>query len=211
MIKVYKAYFLKRLREHLEAGELRLPPNFPMRGEYHNWKELLYKKNWVIYSKPPFGGVRNVVKYLARYSHRVAITNQRIIDIDNQHVTFRYRDYQDHSSKKVSSLKGSDFLSRFCLHILPPRFRKIRHYGFLANASKRKSLQLARRSLNVKYLEALTRKERKELAIERLFNTKSNLCTSCKQGQMVTMDVFAPNKDPPINISIHKHSFQNYN
>lgn len=182
-----------------------------MGREYYNWKELLYKKNWVIYSKPPFGGVRNVVKYLARYSHRIAITNQRIIGMDEQNVTFQFRDYQDHSRKKTSSLKGSDFLSKFCLHILPPRFRKIRHYGFLANASKRKSLQHARRSLKVKHLQALTRKERKELAIQRLFDTRSHLCASCKQGQMKTMDVFAPNKDPPIYILIQKDSIQNSN
>ena len=211
MIKVYKAFFLKKLRKHLEAGELRLPPYFPMSNEYYNWKKLLYKKNWVVYSKPPFGGVHNVVKYLARYSHRVAITNHRISAIDDQRVTFRYRDYQDNNQQKVLPLTGSDFLIRFCLHILPPRFRKIRHYGFLANASKRKSLQLARRSLNVKHLEALTRKERKALAIERLFATKEHRCTSCGKGQLVTMDVFLPNKDPPINISINKTTCHYYN
>jgi hypothetical protein len=200
MTKIFKAYFLKRLRFHLEAGELPLPKAFPIGNDYYNWKENLYQKNWVIYSKPPFGGVHNVVKYLARYSHRVALTNQRILNIDDTDVTFSYRDYKYNGSLKSMTLSGSHFLSRFCLHILPLRFRKIRHYGFLANASKRKSLQLARQALKILHIEALSRQERKRLAIQRLFGTKSHQCRNCRKGLMITMDVISPNKDPPIHI-----------
>jgi hypothetical protein len=138
------------------------------------------------------------VKYLSRYSHRVAITNQRITDITDDQVTFRYKDYKAGGIHKPTTVNGQEFLKRFCHHIMPPRFRKIRHRGFLANASKKKSLTLARRSLGEALLVAMSKQERKDLAKQRIFGVSVNLCPCCKKGQMITMDVFAPNKDPPI-------------
>ena len=121
MNQVYKAYFLKRLRQHLEQGELSIPDNFPVPRDYYAWKESLYEKDWVVYAKPPFGGVENVVSYLARYSHRVAIANHRIIQITDQEVSFRYKDYKDGSQQKVMTLTGQQFSQRFCLHNLSRR------------------------------------------------------------------------------------------
>jgi hypothetical protein len=204
MNKVYKAYFLSRLREHIEAGEVPLPKNFPMGTAYYNWKEKLYRKEWVVYTKPPFGGARHVVKYLARYSHRVAITNQRITDITDSHVTFNYKDYKSGGSRKQMCLLGEQFLQRFCLHILPWRFRKIRHYGFLSNASKKKSLALARQSLQVQHASKLSRTARRELAIQRLFQNAVKRCPCCHKGQMIIMDIISPNKDPPMMPSSSK-------
>jgi hypothetical protein len=197
MNKVYKAFFLRRLKEHLETGELPIPIDFPTGREYYNWKEILYKKEWVVYTKPPFGGAKHVVKYLARYSHRVAITNQRITSITDTEVSFNYKDYRNGGVRKTMLLTGTQFLQRFCLHILPHRFRKIRHYGFLANASKKKSLAIARVSLKVNNARKLSKAERKELAILRMFSGKMKACPCCQKGQMIIMDIFAPNKDPP--------------
>ncbi len=196
MNKVYNAFFLKRLRAHLEAGELQLPPDFPMNYKYDRWKENLYKKEWVVYAKPPFGGVKNVVKYLARYSHRVAISNHRIVNVENDNVRFHYKDYKLGGKKKVMTLSGQHFLQRFCLHILPKRFRRIRHYGFLSNAAKKKRLNQARLDLMNKVVTALSKAQRKELAIKRIFGLP-DLCPCCKEGQMHIVDVIAPNKDPP--------------
>lgn len=205
MNKVFRAYFLKRLRNHIEAGEIPIPKEFPSGIHYFKWKEVLYKKEWVIYTKPPFGGAKQVVKYLARYSHRVAITNQRIINICEAKVTFKYKDYRNGGCQKSMTLFGQDFLRVFCLHILPARFRKIRHYGFLANASKKKSLKAARTALNLLSAAALTRAERKQLAIQRIFGINGKTCSSCYKGRMITTDVIAPNKDPPINkFNFHK-------
>ena len=132
MNQVYKARFLKRLRKHLEEGELSLPKNFPFKKRvYDVWKEKLYGKDWVVYAKPPFGGPQNVVGYMARYSHKIAISNQRIVDITDTHVTFKYKDYIDNAVQKTMTLTGRQFLQRFCLHIVPSRFRKVRHYGSL--------------------------------------------------------------------------------
>jgi len=197
MNKVYKAFFLKRLREHLESGELQLPQDFPMNHNYDRWKENLYKKEWVIYAKPPFGGVKNVVKYIARYSHRVAISNHRIVNIGQDDVSFLYKDYKARGKKKLMKLEGRHFLQRFCLHILPYRFRRIRHYGFLSNAAKKKRLNQARIALTNKVAVASTKAQRKELALMRMFGSK-DLCPCCKEGQMHIVDVISPNKDPPI-------------
>jgi len=198
MNSVYKAYFLKRLRQHLEQGELSLPENFSGSRDYYAWKESLYKKDWVVYAKPPFGGVEIVVNYLARYSHRIAIANHRIIQITDQEVSFRYKDYQDGSKQKVMTLTGQQFLQRFCLHILPDRFRKIRHFGFLSNAAKRKGLNQAKQALLNKQHNALAKVERKALAAQRLFGNNQNICPGCKKGQMGIVDILAPNKDPPL-------------
>ena len=140
MKKVFKAFFLKQLKELIAAGALPLPKEGPTQGAaLYRWKEHLYQKDWVVFTKKPFAGVHNVVKYLARYSHRVAITNGRILHIDRHDVRFSYKDYADSAKRKEMTLTGVQFLNRFCLHFLPPRFRKIRQFGFLANACKRRN------------------------------------------------------------------------
>ena len=98
-------------------------------------RETLYNKSWVVYAKQPFGGPAQVIEYLGRYTHKVAISNHRIVAVENGEVSFRYKDYADNSKQKIMTLQATEFLRRFCLHILPPGFRKIRYYGFLANAN----------------------------------------------------------------------------
>ena len=208
MNKLYKGFFLSQLISVIEKGELALPSNFPMGRKYKTWKNVLYKKDWEVYTKKPFsskGGVKKVVNYLGRYSHRVALTNHRIKSIDKNRVIFQYKDYKDGAKKKLMSLSGKEFLRRFCLHILPHGFRKVRQYGFLSNASKSKSLQEARLALGEKIKRLLTRKERKEKALQRLFGEKENRCPCCKKGIMEAIYSWetsyrkAKNKSPPIN------------
>ena len=196
MNKVYKAFFLKQLRQAIEAGLLVLPADFPKRKSYRSWRKNLYQKEWVVYAKPPFSKVENVVKYLARYSHRVAITNQRILNITDSDVTFRYKDYRQNGKSKTMNLPGKVFLKRFCLHILPHRFRKIRHYGFLANRTKTKSLHVAKLELLNKMHLALSRTERRAFAKVRLFGFKEKTC-SCCGVKMIRIDGWERNKSPP--------------
>jgi hypothetical protein len=132
----------------------------------------------------------------------VAITNHRIKTIREEAVTFEYKDYKEGAKKKLMTLKGRDFLQRFCLHLLPRGFRKVRQYGFLSNASKAQSLQMARRALGVKiqellFRQLLTRKERKELAKKRLFGEKTDTCPCCKKGKMILWMGWEQNKAPP--------------
>jgi len=203
MNKVYKAVFLKKLRKHLETGELCLPLDFPMRSDYKIWKETLYKKEWVVYVKPPFGGVKNVVKYLARYSHRIAISNSRIVNINEGKVSFVYKDYKRNAEKKVMTLDAVVFLRRFCLHILPNRFRRIRHYGFLSNAAKRKRLHQAKQSLSKREYLPMTKAQRRLKALQRMFSNKLQRCIHCGEGQMVIVEILPANKAPPIILKIH--------
>ncbi len=154
-----------------------------------------------MFTKKPFAGVQNLVKYLARYSHRVAITNHQLKQMDQQSVQFQYKDYDDNGRKKVMTLSGKDFIQRFCLHILPQGFRKVRQYGFMANACKAKDLATASKALNRKHKQLLSRAERKALAKQRLFSEKNDRCPCCKKGKMILVYTFAANKDPPVYLS----------
>lgn len=198
MNKIFRAIFLKGLKALKTEGQLRLP--YQMKGDAIHFKRLLqvlYHKEWVVYTKKPFAGAQHVVNYLGRYSHRVAITNSRIVHIDKQRIRFIYKDYRASAKKKVMSLSGVEFIRRFCLHILPPRFRKVRQYGFTSNASKAKRINQARLALGKHMILLLTRKERKAEAIRRIFG-QPHQCPHCKVGTMITVDVQHGNKDPPI-------------
>ncbi|MEM6699129.1 MAG: IS91 family transposase [Bacteroidota bacterium] len=205
MKKVYKGYFLRKLKRIIESGLIELPPHFPKGKAYKEWKDTLYSKDWVVYTKKPFSKVENVVNYLARYSHRVAITNYRIQNITEQEVTFQYKDYKDGGKKKTMTLQGTAFLRRFCLHILPSGFRKVRQYGFLSNASKAKKLSQARVALGEKVKTLLTRQQRKAAAKKRLFKTDQQQCPCCKKGQMMPLYSWEGkwkqyrNKSPPVS------------
>ena len=107
------------------------------------------RKDWVVYAKPPFGGPAQVLKYLARYTHRVAISNARLLKLDDGQVTFRYKDYADAHRHKTHDARREEFLRRFVQHVLPKGFVKIRHYGLLANAQREVRLTLCRRLLLV--------------------------------------------------------------
>ena len=100
-----------------------------------------------MYAKPPFGGPEQVLKYLARYTHRVALSNHRLVKLEDGKVTFRYRDYADSRKEKLLTLSAAEFLRRFVMHVLPKGFMKIRHYGLLASRQREARLQLARKLL----------------------------------------------------------------
>ena len=116
-------------------------------------RETLYNKSWVVYAKQPFGGPRQVIEYLGRYTHKVAISNHRIFSVADDKVSFTYKDYADGSQQKTITLEATEFLPRFCLHILPPGFRKIRYYGFIANTNSI-LLQVQQREMGVVVMPA---------------------------------------------------------
>ena len=118
-------------------------------GQYGSFISSLYRKDWYVYCKRPFKTTKSVLEYLGRYTHRIAISNHRIISQSDSQVSFKWRDYRDKGSTKVMTLSVMEFMRRFLLHILPPGFTKIRHYGFLACAVKGKKLALCKKLLNV--------------------------------------------------------------
>lgn len=128
----------------------------------------LFAKKWVIYAKRPFGGPKQVINYLGRYTHRTAISNNRILKVNSSEVTYSWKDYANNYEQKTTTIKGEDFLGLFCQHILPNRFTRIRHFGFLSSASKNKSLALIRKSLKVEAPEKITKEHKTEKALERM-------------------------------------------
>jgi hypothetical protein len=157
MNKLFKGFFMQHLKRAVLNNELKMPRNDLIKVK--TLIDLLYSKDWVVYTKKPFSTVNHVVNYLARYSHRVAITNHRIESIDKGQVVFEYKDYKDRALKKTTRLSTQKFIGRFCLHILPPGFRKIRQYGLTSNASKLKDINKARSALGQKTVLLLKRKE----------------------------------------------------
>ena len=150
MKSVYRALLMKALHEKIIAKTMLLPPNFSFEKEvYKKWKNTLFEKDWVIYAKRPFGRPKQVIEYLGRYTHKIAISNNRLQSFDNETVTFEYKDYKTGGDKKTMTLTTEEFVRRFAQHILPSKFRRIRHYGFLSNAAKTKSLAEARKSLGL--------------------------------------------------------------
>lgn len=143
--KMFRGKFMASLKEYRASGQLTLPESFTDPAAPVNWQEFvddLYGTDWVAYIKETFNGNGNAISYLGRYTHRVAISNGRIVDVTEESVTFRYRDYQDHNTLKEMTLSRDEFIRRFLLHVLPKGFQKIRYFGFLANPVKKKLLRV---------------------------------------------------------------------
>lgn len=133
-------YYLKRAKLDFYGDEAYLYDDTC----FNNFLSSIYKKDWVVYCKPPFKDSSCVVEYLGRYTHRVAISNNRILSIDNGQVSFKWRDYKDDSKWKVMTVSANEFIRRFLIHILPDRFMKIRYYGFLGNRNKTTKLKVCK-------------------------------------------------------------------
>jgi hypothetical protein len=149
--RLFRRLFLDELRAAFEAGDLgffgeladlREPADFARR--LHELRRV----DWVVYAKPPFGGPAQVLAYLGRYTHRVAIANSRLVAMTDTDVAFRWKDYRHHGKSKVMTLGVHEFIRRFLLHALPDSFHRIRHYGFLANGHRAVKLALCRELLD---------------------------------------------------------------
>jgi len=148
--KVYRGKFLSCLEEIHTSGRLVFDGNISDLSIYENFKALLKKScqsDWVVYSKPPFKGPHWALRYLARYTHRIAISNSRILGIKDGKVAFTYRDRKHGNVKKVMLMDPVTFMQKFLLHVLPPKFVRIRYYGFLGNTVKKENLALIRNLL----------------------------------------------------------------
>src|SRR6266571_5189364 len=134
--QVFRGKFVDGLKAAFQLGQLHLSGDLALLAQpkfFAAWLRPLFRKNWVVYSKPPFGGPEYVLQYLGRYTHRVAISNHRLVSLADGQVTFRWRDSADHNQQKLMAVSLDEFLRRFLLHLLPKGFVRIRHFGFLAN------------------------------------------------------------------------------
>jgi len=178
--RVYRGKFLASLQRHI-------PQEQPFIRD-------LYKTDWVVYAKEPFAGPDQVVEYLGRYTHKVAISNHRLRSVDETGVQFLYRDYRDNRAK-VMKLTGVEFLRRFCQHILPKGFVRIRHFGLLS-ASRKKQLKQLQKSLGVSVAEKRVKKDWKQICREHL-GYDPDLCPECRQGKMVVIQRLDAIRGPP--------------
>ena len=160
-------------------------------------RKLLYNKKWVVYCKLPFGGPKGVIEYLGRYTHKVAISNHRLKAIDAEGVKFTYKDYRDGAKTKQMHLSGIEFLRRFCMHILPSGFRRIRHYGIMASRNKPK-LHYRQILMGVKP-RSREKRDWKTIARERM-GYDPDLCPCCKTGKMIRIQSFSANAPPLENL-----------
>jgi hypothetical protein len=139
----------------------------------------LWKKPWVVYSKAPFAGPAKLLDYLSRYTHRVAITNSRLIACRNGQVTFSYRDRRDGDRRKQLTLPANQFLGRFLTHVLPSRFMRIRHYGYLANRSKRQLLERIRELIGARPSQPPSVVDSISQWLKQILGIDSELCPNC--------------------------------
>lgn len=184
MSKVFRGKFVALLRKNL--------PQIP-----YAFYPKLYKHNWVVYAKRPFGGPKQVIEYLGRYTHKIAISNHRIKDISNDKVSFTYKDYRKQAKKKTMSLTQKEFIRRFSLHILPKGFVRIRHYGILSSFWKREKLKELQASLNFK-------------PPTQIVQTKNHQCPKCKNHSLQVVFQFDARGPPKYWLKkIEKHNKKN--
>lgn len=144
----------------------------------------LYQKEWVVYCKPPFKNAACVVEYLGRYTHRVAISNSRIVKLEDDRVTFKWRDYKDDNKQKEMTVTADEFIRRFLIHVLPPGFTRIRHYGFLSPRNKATRLQLCKK-LTRTPVSALAKTKRTTLEfLQQILGQDFARCPCCGVGHM---------------------------
>lgn len=146
----FRGRFVSRLRRAYAAGEL---PRIRNRAEVDRFLQALMGTDWVVYSKPCLAATQTVVDYLGRYSHRIALSDSRILDFDDGKVALSYSDYRDGDRRKVMTLTGEELLRRFLLHVLPKGFMRVRHFGFLANRCRAQRLAAIRTALAAPALE----------------------------------------------------------
>ncbi len=178
---VFRAKFMETLKVHPSSKS----------GQYRDLIKCAWKKNWVVFCEPSFGKPEHVIGYLGQYIHRIAMSNQRILDITHTHVKFRFKDYKDGEKSKTMTLRGEEFLRRFCLHILPKGFVKTRYYGIYHNRFN-KGLLKKHEQMIIEIPE--TKAER----IKRLTGFDMLQCQHCKKGKLVLVEVIPKARLPSV-------------
>jgi predicted Zn-ribbon and HTH transcriptional regulator len=185
--QVFQGKFLALLEQACDKGKI--PPA-------NNEIKASRQKSWVVYAKKPFGSPQTVLDYLGRYTHRVALSNERILSVQNGQVTLSYRDRKDGHRKTTIPLDAHEFIRRFLLHVLPDGFMRIRHFGFLANRSKKQALAQCRRLLKIEAALPETPKESAKDLLLRITGIDLSRCPSCHRGTMIVVAELPPISSP---------------
>ena len=201
--RFFRRCFLQLLTQAFERGELEFFSALQAlreRKAFHRYLEPLRDKEWVVYAKAPFAGPEQVLDYVGRYTHRVAISNNRLLDIEDGHVTFRWKDYRDGDAQKTMTLGAEEFIRRFLLHVLPPGFHRIRHYGFLGNHHRQEKLDQCRRLLEMPPVEVTEAGPGPTADYRDRYETLTGVslheCPACHHGRMLCVARLLPSRVP---------------
>jgi hypothetical protein len=197
MSALFRGKFLDLLKDCFQRADLVFPANLRHLqdpADFETFRRRLYHKKWVVYCKPPFDGAQGVLQYLGRYTHRIAISNDRILSMRDGQVSFRWRDYADHNRQKTMTLKVDEFIRRFLLHVLPGRYVRIRHFGLLANRNRKDQIALARKILGDH--QTVTKKNDREETWQeqllRICGIDVTTCPVCQKGRMLRIELLHP-------------------
>ena len=190
--RLFRRLFLQYLEEAFDSGKLRFFSSLATLQDpqaFNRHLEPVRNLKWVVYAKPPFAGPQQVVNYVGRYTHRVAISNHRIVDIEGGEVKFTWRDYRHNNQEKTMNLSADQFIGRFLLHVLPNGFHRIRYYGFLANPHRQEKLELCCQLLGMappteSSSDPATPEDYRD-RYERLTGRSLRECPVCHRGQMI--------------------------
>lgn len=198
--KVFRGKFLAAIKTAYKNKQLKFEgeiKSLNQSGNFKNLIDILYKKDWVVYAKEPFKNASGIIKYLGNYTHRIAISNDRIQKIEGDEILFGWKDYRDNSKRKMMSLTAHEFIRRFLLHVLPPGFCKIRYYGILSSRNRNTVLQKCKNAMAIK--EAKSKFEglmwNEVLKIVTGFDVL--MCPHCKKGKMIPVGTFLSRRAPP--------------
>jgi Putative transposase/Transposase zinc-binding domain len=193
--RLFRRLFLLLLQQAFDAGELQffssLEPLRERRAFLH-YLAPARQAQWVVYAKPPFAGPEQVLEYVGRYTHRVAISNNRLLAIDDGTVCFRWKDYRDRDRQKAMTVSADEFIRRFLLHVLPEGFHRIRYYGFLGNRHRAQKLARCRELLGMPVPEACDHQAEQDYRdrYEELTGVSLKQCPLCHQGHMAVIETF---------------------
>ena len=190
---VYKTKFLQALQCLVERGEVILPAGKPDKTDAKQLLDILYKKDWIVYAKAPLAGPHGVIEYLGRYTHKVAISNHRIIGINEQDntVAFTYKDYADGNKQKQMVLDSKEFIRCFSQHILPKGFTKIRTYGYLANRNRRNRINEVLAKMKLPLHKGLV-KIPIQVRLLKQYGINITECPCCNKNTMELLLVYQP-------------------
>jgi len=201
---LFRRLFLGYLQQAFDAGELQFFSSLePLleRSAFLRYLAPIRYAEWVVYAKPPFAGPEQVLEYVGRYTHRVAISNNRLLDIADGMVRFRWRDYRDHNRQKTMSVSADEFIRRFLLHVLPEGFHRIRYYGLLGSRHRAQKLARCRELLGMPSPEPSDGQSERDYRdhYEQLTGVSLKQCPACHRGQMTIIETFdGSTTRPPI-------------
>ena len=201
--RLFRRLFLEHLQSAFDSSKLQFfctLENLRDPREFARYLAPIRKAEWVVYAKPPFAGPEQVLDYVGRYTHRVAISNNRLLDIEAGQVRFRYKDYRNQGQQKTMTLSAEEFIRRFLLHALPNGFQRIRYYGFLGNRYRQEKLARCRQLLGMLPPTA-SREPPQDYQHRHQELTGNSLreCPVCHRGRMFTVETLAPHQSPAIN------------